>query len=72
MCLGQQTNLYGQQTKRKPFKGFDLWKLLCRYSGRDFKESSTPLCIRVYTTEGVYTFPAGNENYCFEGAVKNG
>lgn len=66
-----QTSLYSKK-QRRPLTDFELLKLLCQYSGRDFGGVQTPICMRVYTTEGVYTFPSGNERYCFEGAMKNG
>ena len=69
-----QTTLFEEKRnkQRKALTAFDLLKLLCQYSGRDFGGVQTPVCMRVYTTDGVYTFPVGNENYCFEGAAKNG
>ena len=68
-----QTTLFEDKKKkqRKPLTELDLLKMLCQYSGRDFSGVQTPLCLRVFTTEGVYTFPAGNERYCFEGVVKH-
>ena len=69
-----QTTLFdkNKRKQRNALTEFDLLKLLCQYSGRDFAGVQTPICMRVYTTEGVYTFPANNERYCFEGGKVNG
>ena len=69
-----QTTLFENKSKktRTALTELDMLKLLCQYSSRNFSGVQTPICMRVYTTEGVYTFPANNERYCFEGAIKNG
>lgn len=69
-----QTTLFEDKKKkqRNALTAFDLLKLLCKYSGREFDGVQIPVCMRVYTTDGVYTFPVGNERYCYEEAKKNG
>lgn len=45
---------FGAETKQQGFKGFDLWKLLCVYSGREFPpECCTPVALLVYTDDDV-------------------
>ena len=64
MCLGQQT-MFDSKKQHKKFKGFDLWKLLCQYSGREFDaEKCTPVCMRIHTSDGEKDYQGG---FCFAG-----
>ena len=69
----QQQTLFAaekkQHKKRRPFTGFEMWKMVCRYSGRDFSDIHTPREVKIFTTKGVYTLPAGSEKYYFEGVL---
>lgn len=65
MCLGQQNLFADRKQQGRKFKGFDLWKLLCQYSGRDFDaEKCTPVCMRIHTSDGeILDFPIDECDY---------
>ena len=61
-----------EDSGRKPYSDFELYKKLCSYSGRDFKPEQGPKKMLLHTTAGVYTLIVDDEKIYFEGAVTNG
>lgn len=61
-----------EDSGRKPYRDFELYNKLCRYSGRDFKPEQGPKKMLLHTTAGVYTLIVDDEKIYFEGAVTNG
>ena len=62
----EQTSLYTQRPSVMPYTSFEMMKMFCNLAHRDFDQKNTPICMRVYTDKGCYTFPANNPNYCFK------